>query len=221
VKVLATSDLHGRLPAIEPCDLLIIAGDICPDYNIRDRLDSAVEQGRWLNTVFRRWLADIPATSVIAIAGNHDFVFENEAFVPDLPWVYLRDEGVSWEGHFIYGLPWVPNLKRWAFYGDSLALRAVYEAVPEYADIVVSHGPPLHVADHVGPQFGDIDVGCIEANMMLHRVKPRAFLCGHIHEEYGWHEHKTTSTPVVNLSHVNTDYEPVNPVVDITEFFDA
>ena len=66
VTVCATADLHGWLPPISPCDLLLIAGDICPP----------TDQRHWLDTNFRTWLVDSPARHVVATWGNNDVVPE-------------------------------------------------------------------------------------------------------------------------------------------------
>src|SRR5262249_33524902 len=71
MKVVAVSDLHGNLPAIPPCDLLLLAGDITP---VRDH--RLAHQAEWLDTTFRAWLNQVPARKVIGVAGNHDFIFQ-------------------------------------------------------------------------------------------------------------------------------------------------
>ena len=63
INIIAVSDLHARLPNIPPCDLLLIAGDICPD-------GSAMTQAKWLDTSFRAWLEKIPAKEIVGIADN-------------------------------------------------------------------------------------------------------------------------------------------------------
>ena len=70
VTVGAISDLRGYLPdpsEFEGCDLVAIAGDVCPDAR-------PVETHAWLRDVFAPWLDALPAPAV-GIAGNHDFIF--------------------------------------------------------------------------------------------------------------------------------------------------
>src|SRR4051812_12302796 len=108
----ALSDLHGTLPEIAPCDLLLLGGDLCPvtDHRLSYQAD-------WLDTTFRRWLEQVPARRIVAVAGNHDLVFEKAPYLlpRDLPWTYLQDSGCTWEGLQLYGTPWQPWFFDWAF----------------------------------------------------------------------------------------------------------
>ena len=101
INIIAVSDLHSRLPDISPCDLLLIAGDICPD-------GLAVTQAKWLDTSFRAWLERIPAKEIVGVAGNHDKIFETSPhLIPQgLRWHYLQDNSVKLFDLNIHGTPW-------------------------------------------------------------------------------------------------------------------
>jgi Icc-related predicted phosphoesterase len=230
VEIYAISDMHGSLPSIPDCDLLIVAGDICPDFPNKFQKyewfdNGSVKQLEWLANSYRPWLEDLSerGIEVIGIAGNHDFVFERMA--PDveelqLPWTYLLDEGVIWRGLSIWGTPWVPGLRRWAFYASETALYARTQGIPRDLDILISHGPPYGTADEVLPKFGGTHVGD-EALAFELRVdlRPKVIVTGHIHEQYGRH---TTPTGVTlyNVSHMDDNYDPNNlrPATRLSEF---
>src|SRR5437588_4704415 len=112
MKITAVSDLHGHLPAIGPCDLLLLAGDLCP---VKDH--STFAQMKFLVGPFADWLERVPAGRVVGVAGNHDFIFEKKPdLVPrNLRWDYLQDSGVAIGGMKIYGTPWQPWFNDWAF----------------------------------------------------------------------------------------------------------
>jgi Icc-related predicted phosphoesterase len=204
MKIVALSDIHGQLPnpiTCPKCDVIVIAGDICPDRDPYWQL-------HWLYTEFRQWLKDLPA-QVVGIAGNHDFVFEvageqaknfgNET----LPWTYLQDSEVTIDGVKFYGIPWVPRLEAWAFYQDDLGLAERYSQIPVDTNVLISHGPPLSVLDstkyysHVGSQ------AALEA---IKYVNPQLFICGHIHEGRGYRG--ILHTEVWNVASLDERYAP-------------
>lgn len=213
MRVLATADLHGNLPAIPDCDLLLIAGDICPDYlngwdKGRDR------QRHWLDTEFRAWLTLLRERDieVVGIAGNHDWVFERGWLWGhlELPWTYLLDSMATVHGLRIYGTPWVPNLPGWAFYGSPAMLEARAWSIPNNLDVLLSHGPPYNTRDRVcrGSHVGDHHL-----SESLPVVAPKVVVCGHIHEDHGIYEEKNLR--VYNVSLVDEMYRVVHEPVEI------
>jgi len=87
LRVCAIADQHGFLPEIPACDILLVAGDVCPvDDHRPDR------QHHWLQGQFRQWLDGVEARAIVGIAGNHDFVEDDDELMRSLPWTYLRDE---------------------------------------------------------------------------------------------------------------------------------
>lgn len=198
----AYADLHGMLPVVDPCDVLLIAGDVCPIIGEH----GVDEQARWVEAEFSDWLGQIDARQIVLTPGNHDFVFEQRTDFPDLPASLLIDESIDLidEGPSLYASPWVPTLRDWAFYGDDDKLDAVAAAIPDGTDIWLQHGPPFGILDtlwrngnHVGNQH---------TLRALEEKPPQVFICGHIHEAAGCVEH--AGALVANVSFVDEFYDP-------------
>jgi 3',5'-cyclic AMP phosphodiesterase CpdA len=204
MKIVAVSDLHGFLPAVPPCDLLLLGGDLCPLRSHKDDYQAA-----WLDTEFRAWLGGVPARKVVGVAGNHDWVFQRRPdLVPrDLPWTYLQDQLVEWEGWRIYGSPWQPPFCGWAFNLDEAGRRAKWALIPDNTDILVLHGPPRGYGDGV-PERGGVRLsGCPHLLRRIQEVRPRLVIYGHIHEGRGvW---RLGDTVLANVTRVDAGYDPV------------
>lgn len=198
----AYSDLHGMLPVVDPCDVLLIAGDVCPIIGEH----GVDEQARWIESEFSQWLGQIDAKQIVLTPGNHDFVFEKRTDWPEMHATLLIDESIKLidDGPSLHASPWVPTLREWAFYGDDEKLAAAAEAIPAGTDIWLQHGPPFGIVDtlwrngsHVGNEF---TLRALEAK------PPQVFICGHIHEAAGFVDH--AGTLVANVSFVDEFYDP-------------
>ena len=199
-KIIATSDLHGQLPLIPDCDLLILAGDICTHGGPQ-------AQSQWLDQRFRTWLDSVPAKEVVAVAGNHDLIFERaEDLVPkDLRWHYLKDQSIQLLGFHIYGTPW--QLPFWgAFNLNEAGLKLQYEKVPDKVDLFISHGPAFGIVDAVGARH----VGSTSLRSKVIEVRPKLFICGHIHDAYGTYEMEGIT--FANVSLLNDRMEVAYPL---------
>lgn len=207
--ICAVSDLHGNLPAIPSCDLLLIAGDICPTHN-----HNVDFQEQWIETNFRYWLRDIDAKQKIFCAGNHDFVFQkNPNFGQKLiqnnyPAIYLQDASVEFEGLKIYGTPWQPYFYDWAFnlYEEDLSKK--WDLIPADADIIVVHGPPRGYGDWAPRVNGGYEnTGSPSLLTKIEEVKPKLVVFGHIHEGRG--EWDLDKTKLANVTVLDRNYKMV------------
>ncbi len=212
MRIAATADLHGHLPAVPECDVLVIAGDVTPatDHGLGF-------QARWLDQTLRPWLHAVPARHVIAIAGNHDFVFEQapETIPAGLPWTYLQDTGTTIDGVRFWGSPWTPWFYDWAFNaprgdtGDAFLDERYAGVGDDDVDVLVIHGPPAGYGDRTA--HGDA-VGSSAFLRLVQRTTPSLALFGHIHEGRGcWQRGAST---LANVAAVDLHYELVaEPVV--------
>ncbi|HKB36146.1 MAG TPA: metallophosphoesterase [Gemmataceae bacterium] len=197
--VVAISDIHGKLPAIPACQVLLIAGDICPTC-------WPPQQAEWLQGPFRDWLDRIPAQEVVAVAGNHDRIFEKAPhLVPRLRWHYLQDQSAKLFGLTIYGTPWQLRFHDWAFNLDEPELAVKFAAIPEGTDIVVSHSPPFGFGDLAPRSGGGEHIGSPSLRKRLLEIRPRLSVFGHIHEGRG--VYNQDGVVLANVTVVNRAYE--------------
>lgn len=195
--VLAISDLHGYFPEIPKCDLLLLGGDYCPTRAID-------QQRRYMLGDFSDYLKSIPARYIVGIAGNHDFIFQEDMkLAMDLPWIYLQDASIDIEGVKIYGSPWTCKFGDWAFMKSDYALERIFEPIPEGLDILLTHGPAYR---HLDKTIDNSNAGSFFLWDKIKKVKPDSHVFGHIHEGRGVMDED--GIRFYNVSHVNVRMEP-------------
>ena len=217
MKIGLTSDLHGVLPKVPDCDLLLIGGDLCPVHDHDEKF-----QFYWLDGPFRAWL-NHQSMPVVGVAGNHDFVAETDAgdeLLHSLDWTYLMDETAQVADLSIHGSPYSNQFGRWAFMMPEYELAEyIWSQIPKGLDVLITHGPPKHAGDKVNNNWhpDDPNVGSMSLRHMVLAQKPAIHLTGHIHEAYG--EYQIGDTTVYNASINNEIYDILNlnpiMVVDI------
>jgi Icc-related predicted phosphoesterase len=228
MRIVATSDLHGYLPEIPKCDLLLIAGDLSPIWCDRDM--SATYD--WFEDKFYDWIKDVPARYVVAIAGNHDFFLEKDAgeivcgenLMKNLgkifadKFVYLKSQVTEFEGLKIWGSPFVPNLPSWAFPKTEEQLANLYASIPSDVDIVMTHGPAKGILDNLAsPHHPHVGSTAFREWLLSQTWGPKLVVAGHIHKNYGWTKLPFRDTLFMCASHMNEVYDTAktNPPIVI------
>ena len=212
ITIVAVSDFHGNLPKkiIPPCDILVIAGDMCP---ARHTPDSWALQAAWLDSKFRKWLEDQPAKHIVGCGGNHDWIFQHTrlAVPKGLKWTYLQDSFTEIEGVKIYGTPWTNPFLDWAFNATEEEQKELFGKIPDGIDILMSHGPPHGILDVAKDLHSDdmLHVGSRTLKQRVFAVKPKLHLFGHIHSGHGLVEHDGIT--FANVSVLDEDYKMVYP----------
>jgi Icc-related predicted phosphoesterase len=200
LRIVCASDLHGTLPKLPDGDLLLLGGDYCP----KRRRD----QHWWFRGEFKPWLEEHDKRfTIVGVAGNHDWYFVDKPNYYNLPWTYLQDAWTEFRGLKIYGAPWQLRFFDWAFNLDEPELEKKWALIPDDADVLLLHGPPLGVGDE-GVRGHPLGSPSLRAR--IEEIKPKLVVFGHIHEGYG--QYQIGETLCVNASHMDERYRPVNPI---------
>lgn len=218
MRIVAISDLHGQFPkSIPECDLLIIAGDLCPDvFEGRFPARNYPErQLKWFENIFVPWAERQPAEFVVSTWGNHDFCghLKPNAHYDKLD--VVSDGPVIVTGTKLWLTPWSNQFMDWAFMKPHAELAEVYAKIPEDVDILVSHQPPYGYGDlYPNLESGKMEhIASQELLYTIERVRPSIVVCGHLHGGHGmYQEHGTT---IYNVSILNEGYQLYYPVTEI------
>lgn len=207
MRLVSIADQHGRLPDIPECDVLILAGDICPDFpRIRDPHIMRLRQEDWLETKYREWESRIPARHIVCTPGNHDWIIR----LPEgLRTRMFIDEGCEIDGTKFWCTPWIVPVGNWNYMLTRTQRAARFREIPEGLDVLVSHSPAHRVLDRTID--GD-DAGCIELRSAIYRAKPKVCVFGHIHE-CGGGRAKLGSTKMFNCAMTAPRGQVWRPVV--------
>ncbi|KIX02009.1 uncharacterized protein Z518_07948 [Rhinocladiella mackenziei CBS 650.93] len=200
-RIVCISDTHNQTPKLPSGDILIHAGDLT-NQGTYSELQKTIS-----------WLQQTEFQLKIVVCGNHDVTcdipfyqqygafFHNkrmedpqrciDLFQADPSIVYLnheaRDVQITYKGGAVtklkvFGSPYSPAKGFWAFgYIPENASR-LWDQIPLDSDIVVTHTPAKFHRDEYGTRGA---AGCERLREALWRVRPRLFVCGHVHEAYG------------------------------------
>ena len=179
MNILAISDMHGELVDIPECDLLLIAGDVCPAFH--SKKDSIEHQSTWIDEKLNPWLNKQPAKEIVMVAGNHDWIFAQED-KPEVDCIYLENTTITIDGYTIYGCPWSLHFNDWAFNCGEQDFRIMldYDLLQE-SDIWLFHSPMLGHGDLV---YGGEHIGSHVIRELYDRIKPKLYVFGHNHVPY-------------------------------------
>ena len=211
------SDLHGYLPEIDKCDLVLICGDI---VSLRSqRYPKSCK--KWYTGVFQPWVDSLPCDKVLFIPGNHEVGVEGhddeykKLFGPykkatiliHEPYEYLSDDGTFYK---IFGTPYCKVFGNWAYMRPNSDLKEKFSEIPEGLDILLTHDVAYGYADQSLQDIGygtEEHFGTVELRDAILEKKPKYHFSGHIHTA----DHNLImigDTKHYNVSYIDEKYNP-------------
>lgn len=191
MKICAISDLHGYLPELESCELVLICGDSVPlDYQANSK-----KTRKWYDTVFRRWAGELPCDKVLFIAGNHELHFPGKKIIYES--LFSKDDKITYLCHSeylykskggkeykIFGTPYCKQFLDWAFMYPNEELEKIFKNIPNDLDILISHDNPYGYGDIIlqeCPWADGSHIGNIPLAKAIEEKQPKYQFNGHLH----------------------------------------
>lgn len=229
IKICAISDLHGYLPEIDKCDLVLICGDI---VSLRSqRYPKSCK--KWYTGVFQSWVDSLPCDKVLFIPGNHEVGVEGHedeykklfgsykkaTILIHEPYEYLGNDGTFYK---IFGTPYCKVFGNWAYMRPNSDLKEKFSEIPEGLDILLTHDVAYGYADQSLQDMGwgtEEHFGTVELRDAILEKKPKYHFSGHIHTA----DHNLImigDTKHYNVSYIDEKYNPAfKPLyLDINEY---
>lgn len=212
MKIAAISDVHQQWLGleIEPCDILISAGD----YSYKGDPDVVFS--------FHSWLSRQPAKHIISVQGNHEVWVEKnfrdaldkvKAIDPKIH--FLAVGAIEIEGIKIWCSAVQPEFYNWAWNmprGKEIAEH--WSLIPHDTQILVTHGPPYDILDRSilkRARLTDEPLGCKDLRSRIDSLDNlKLHIFGHIHGSSG--EIDLNNVHFINAAICDEDYRPTNPV---------
>jgi Icc-related predicted phosphoesterase len=194
MKIVALSDTHGFHNRIDvpKGDVLIYAGDFGAD-----RIERFNQMAKW----FKRQ----PHPIKLYVPGNHDTLVErdwdeSQKQLSSVGVDTLLNTGMYIDGIHFWGYPYIPPIGgMWAFERDPDFRRYTVNKIPSDVDVLISHGPVYMKLDMSSTGHR---CGCTILEKKVEEVKPKVFICGHIHESYGSLEYSDTEYYNVSMTDI-------------------
>jgi len=207
MKITFFSDTHNQHSR-----LTFTSGDVlvfCGDLTTRGALSEVKE--------FAEFVKNLDYKYKIAIAGNHDFCFDDERkteaelIFANNGIIYLNDSGIEIDGIKFWGSPIQPWYHDWAFNrARGEEIKKHWDLIPLDTDVLIIHGPPYGILDLCAS--GE-RVGCHDLLEYVKRIKPAINAFGHIHESHG--DVVLDGVKFINASSLDKSYKSTFPPIDV------
>ncbi|KAJ4304547.1 hypothetical protein N0V90_000073 [Kalmusia sp. IMI 367209] len=200
-RIVCISDTHNQTPKLPKGDVLIHAGDLTKQGSYSelkktvDWLEKADFEAKIVIAGNHDLTLDAPLFAQLGASRKwprpQDPEENRRLFTESSSITYLENEAATIylnapKGPHtcfkVYGSPYTPNNRNWAFGYKPDRATHMWDAIPSDADIVITHTPPQ---GHLDTAVGDHRTGCGVLLHALHRVRPMLSVFGHIHEARG------------------------------------